>query len=98
MRPEGEDSGDIDGDMPLGNVTSPMRLKACCRAKYLSVEFSNVMMTSERPYREIERMVTICGMPFIPRSTGTVFSCTTSPAAWPGHCVISATIGGDRSG
>ena len=46
----------------------------------------------------MERCVVICGMPFIPPSTGTVISRSTSSAAWPGHCVMISTIGGDKSG
>ena len=40
----------------------------------------------------------VCGTPFIPSSTGTVISRSTSSAACPGHCVTISTIGGDRSG
>jgi hypothetical protein len=46
----------------------------------------------------MERCVVICGMPFIPTSTGTVISRSTSSAAWPGHWVMISTIGGERSG
>src|SRR5271168_4542899 len=31
-------------------------------------------------------------------SRGSVVRRSTSSAAWPGHCVISSTIGGERSG
>ena len=55
-------------------------------------------MTSDNPYSEIERIVVICGMPFISLSTGTVISRSTSSAARPGHWVMTSTMGGDRSG
>ena len=38
------------------------------------------------------------GMAFMPSSTGTVISRSTSSAEWPGHCVTMSTIGGDRFG
>ena len=38
------------------------------------------------------------GIPFIPRSTGTVTSRSISSAEWPGHWVITSSIGGERSG
>ena len=56
------------------------------------------MMTSDKPYSEIERMVDMRGMPFISRSTGTVIRRSTSSAARPGHWVITSTMGGDKSG
>ena len=38
------------------------------------------------------------GRPFISSSVGTVISRSTSSAAWPGHCVMISTRGGERSG
>ena len=55
-------------------------------------------MTSDRPYSEIERSTETRGMPFMPRSTGTVISRSTSSEVWPGHWAMTSTIGGDRSG
>ena len=56
------------------------------------------MMTSDNPYSEIERTLSVFGMPFMPISTGTVISRSTSSAVCPGHCVTISTMGGDRSG
>ncbi len=56
------------------------------------------MITSDRPYSEIERTTVRLGMPFISISIGTVISRSTSSGAWPCHCVITSTIGGEMSG
>ena len=40
----------------------------------------------------------MCGTPFISTSIGSVTSRSISSAAWPGHCVMTSTIGGERSG
>src|SRR5262249_50568782 len=37
-------------------------------------------------------------MPFISTSSGMVISRSTSSALWPGHCEMTCTRGGDRSG
>src|SRR5450631_4140747 len=46
----------------------------------------------------MERFVVVRGIPFIPSSTGTVISRSTSSAACPGHWVMISTMGGERSG
>ena len=77
---------------------SANRSNACARAKYGSIPSSNVMITSDNPYSEIERTTRRLGIPFIATSTGTVINRSTSSDARPGHCVITSTMGGERSG
>ena len=64
----------------------------------LSVPSTNVSLTSDNPYSEIDRIIEVFGMPFMPFSTGTVMSRSTSSALCPGHWVTMSTIGGDKSG
>src|SRR5215467_12835800 len=52
----------------------------------------------ERPYSEIERSDSSRGIPFISISSGMVTRRSISSEAWPGHCVINSTCGGDKSG
>ncbi|CAM5343079.1 hypothetical protein RLIN73S_00582 [Rhodanobacter lindaniclasticus] len=59
---------------------------------------AKVSVTSDKPYSDTERLVTMPGMAFMPSSTGTVISRSTSSAECPGHCVTRSTIGGDRFG
>src|SRR6185437_3856676 len=96
--PDGDDIGATDEDTPSGRLRSGMRSNTCCRAKYVSVRSSNVIVTSDRPYSETERMTFRFGVPFMPASTGTVISRSTSSAAWPGHWDMISTIGGETSG
>ena len=46
----------------------------------------------------MERVTVAPGRPFISISAGTVINRSTSSEVWPGHWVISSTIGGERSG
>src|SRR5580704_1946994 len=56
------------------------------------------MITSDSPYREIDRTTVTFGMPVISVSTGMVINRSTSSEAWPGHWVMISTMGGERSG
>ena len=64
----------------------------------MSVPSANVTSMLDSPYSETERVTTRYGKPFSSVSIGTVISRSTSSAAWPGHCVVISTIGGDTSG
>src|SRR6185437_13836744 len=64
--PDGDDIGATDDDTPSGSSRSGMRSNTCCRAKYVSVRSSNVIVTSDRPYSETDRMTFRCGVPFMP--------------------------------
>ena len=90
--------GATDGVTPFGSEISGMRSNTCCRAKYVSVPSSNVILTSDSPYSEIDRITLRFGVPFMPASTGTVMRRSTSSAAWPGHCAMISTMGGEISG
>ena len=46
----------------------------------------------------MERCTSSFGTPFISISVGSVTNRSISSAAWPGHCVMISTMGGERSG
>jgi hypothetical protein len=58
----------------------------------LSALSSNTSVICERPKREIERIDTRPGMPFITLSIGMVTRRSTSSAACPGKRVMTCTV------
>src|SRR3954468_6253244 len=57
----------------------------------MSVPSSKTMVTTDRPYFEIERTSSTLGMPDIARSTGTVTYCSTSMGDRAGAAVMTWT-------
>ena len=83
-RHAGSDAGGQSGVAPaVQKPSAAQNSRRCCRRRS--------GRTSERPYSEIDRIVTICGTPFISSSRGSVTRRSTSSAAWPGHWVMSST-------
>ena len=98
MRPLGLNSGETPGVTPSGRVASAIRSNACSRTKYGSMSYWKFISSAESPYSEIERRLSIFGIPFISTSSGIEISRSISSDAWPGHWVMISTCGGERSG
>ena len=62
-----------------------------CLAKKIFIESLNTIVTTDKPYREIERTSSTWGIPDIDRSTGKVTYCSISKGEREGAEVMTCT-------